>query len=130
MKDKYYSDFPAVPIGGDNPYHCCKDCGISVPEINGRLDGHHKDCAWRHMVEDDLKITTKDKQITTAEIEENMRGVGYIGSGTSLGYIHHLLSENKRLKECLLIIQQRAADNQNDRETVHAVHLLATEGSK
>lgn len=48
MPGEYRSDFPTRPIGGGNPYHCCASCGRSVPEINGRVLGHYRHCAWRH----------------------------------------------------------------------------------
>lgn len=43
----YYCDFQTRPIGKPNPYHCCEYCGRSVPEINGRLDRHLKNCKYR-----------------------------------------------------------------------------------
>ena len=45
-KEKYYSDYPTVPIGGGNPYYCCASCGRSAPQINGSLDGHNDNCEW------------------------------------------------------------------------------------
>jgi hypothetical protein len=44
---KYWHDYPNEPIGGGNPYYMCSDCGISDPQINGRLRGHRSDCEWR-----------------------------------------------------------------------------------
>lgn len=46
-EEPYYSDFPTVPIGGSNPYHMCAICGRSVPEINGDLRRHTRDCEYR-----------------------------------------------------------------------------------
>lgn len=46
MSTTYRTDYPSVPIGGDNPYYCCADCGVSDPEINGRLEGHRSFCSW------------------------------------------------------------------------------------
>jgi len=43
---RYYIDYPIERIGGGNPYYRCKSCGVSDPEINGRLDGHRSDCEW------------------------------------------------------------------------------------
>lgn len=37
--------------------------------------------------------------------------------------------ENARLREALKAIEQRAADNTNDRETVYAVHALARQAA-
>jgi len=51
---KYYSDYPSEPIGGKNPYYKCSLCGISEPQINGRIEGHLKDCPWRIQKESDL----------------------------------------------------------------------------
>ena len=45
--DKYYSDYPKERIGGGNPYYRCSFCGVSDPQINGRLEGHHTDCEYR-----------------------------------------------------------------------------------
>lgn len=42
-----YHDYPNRPIGGDNPYWCCKFCDRSDPEINGRLEGHMPWCKYR-----------------------------------------------------------------------------------
>ena len=42
----YHIDYPSVKIGGDNPYYKCAACGVSDPEINGRLEGHRSDCEW------------------------------------------------------------------------------------
>jgi len=46
-EQKYYFDFPTEPIGGGNPYYCCKYCKRSVPEINGQLNEHHVWCEYR-----------------------------------------------------------------------------------
>lgn len=43
---KYYTNYPSVKIGGTNPYYKCSSCGISDPEINGRLEGHSSECEW------------------------------------------------------------------------------------
>ena len=42
----YYTDYPSVSIGRRNPYYCCAHCGVSDPQINGRLEGHLPDCKW------------------------------------------------------------------------------------
>ncbi len=47
MGEKYYCNYPTEPIGGRNPYYQCAHCKRSVPEINGKLDGHEKDCKYR-----------------------------------------------------------------------------------
>lgn len=39
-------------------------------------------------------------------------------------------AENERLREALKRIKQRSADNLDDRETVHAVHSLASSAIK
>lgn len=44
---KYYSDYPKEPIGGNNPYQMCSYCHVSVPEINGDLEGHKEWCEYR-----------------------------------------------------------------------------------
>jgi len=56
----YYSDYPSSPIGDGNPYYACDDCGISDPEINGRLEGHTFWCSWRKEQERKLKLATAD----------------------------------------------------------------------
>ena len=42
----YRTDYPKKRIGGGNPYYKCAKCGVSDPEINGRLDGHRDSCSW------------------------------------------------------------------------------------
>ena len=49
--EKLYFDYPTEPIGGSNPNYKCASCGMSVPEINGRLEGHLDFCEWRIMME-------------------------------------------------------------------------------
>ena len=43
----YRADYPNRRLGGSNPYWCCAACGISDPQINGRLSGHLRTCTWR-----------------------------------------------------------------------------------
>lgn len=45
-KEEYFCDYPTRPIGGGNPYYCCRSCGRSDPEINGQLSGHGFNCLW------------------------------------------------------------------------------------
>ena len=47
MKTTGRHDYPNKPIGGGNPYYMCAHCGISDPQINGRLRGHGSWCEWR-----------------------------------------------------------------------------------
>jgi hypothetical protein len=58
-KEKYYSDYPTVPIGGGNPYYCCASCGRSAPQINGSLDGHNDNCEW--VIAKKIEIENKDE---------------------------------------------------------------------
>jgi len=44
---EYDTCFDTEPIGGGNPYHRCIYCKISVPQINGNLKNHAKDCLYR-----------------------------------------------------------------------------------
>lgn len=41
-----YFNYPNEPIGGGNPYYRCCACGVSDPQINGRLEGHLPSCSW------------------------------------------------------------------------------------
>ena len=50
---KYYNDYPTIPIGGKNPYYKCAFCGISVPQINGRIENHNENCEYRQLKEKD-----------------------------------------------------------------------------
>lgn len=52
MTEEYRTDYPNEPIGDGNPYYRCCACGLSDPQINGRLSGHATDCAWRRSQED------------------------------------------------------------------------------
>ena len=47
----HYTDYNKKPIGGDNPYYCCADCGISDPQINGEIKGHAPHCSYRKRME-------------------------------------------------------------------------------
>lgn len=44
--ETYRTDYPKKRIGGRNPYYKCARCGVSDPEINGRLEGHRESCSW------------------------------------------------------------------------------------
>ena len=46
-RQTFFDDFETEPIGGGNHYHRCVHCGLSVPGINYRLEGHLKSCAYR-----------------------------------------------------------------------------------
>ncbi len=50
-KHDWFDNFETEPIGGGNPYHRCKGCGISVPELNYALDRHGKWCQYRKLEE-------------------------------------------------------------------------------
>jgi hypothetical protein len=52
---EYHGDYVSVPIGGGNPYYCCADCGISDPQINGRIKGHAEWCKYRIRKENERK---------------------------------------------------------------------------
>lgn len=43
----YFHDYETEPIGGGNPYYRCVHCKMSDPAINGRLEGHRSECAYR-----------------------------------------------------------------------------------
>lgn len=47
QEEKYWCDYPNESIGGGNPYWRCSFCGISDPQINGKLENHAKDCEYR-----------------------------------------------------------------------------------
>lgn len=42
----YRTDYPKKRIGGGNPYYKCAKCGLSDPDINGRIEGHRDSCSW------------------------------------------------------------------------------------
>lgn len=54
--EKYYSDYPNEPIGKPNPYWCCSYCGVSDPEINGRIEDHRKWCQYRIQKEKEKEL--------------------------------------------------------------------------
>ncbi len=79
--DIYYTDYENEPIGGDNPYYCCKDCGISEPQINMALNGHSKSCEYR---------INKEKEIIEKEILEHSNkkmDINIYNTNSDLGYI-------------------------------------------
>lgn len=45
--EQTFHDYANEPIGGSNPYYRCVHCKKSDPAINGRLEGHLPDCAYR-----------------------------------------------------------------------------------
>lgn len=51
----YFSDYAQVPIGGGNPYWECAHCHISIPSINGELNGHSEYCEYRKEKEKELR---------------------------------------------------------------------------
>lgn len=55
----YYSDYPNEPIGGGNPYYRCQHCGVSDPEINGRLEGHRESCEYRLKKEAEIRTQAR-----------------------------------------------------------------------
>jgi hypothetical protein len=52
---KYHSDYPTKSMGGGNPYYCCSYCGISDPQINGKLHNHEETCEYRIKKTQELK---------------------------------------------------------------------------
>jgi len=70
--EKYYDDYPKQKIGKGNPYYCCADCGVSAPEINGRISGHRYYCRWRKQMENGL-IENHEvfKRLKFTEMEKN-----------------------------------------------------------
>ena len=59
-------DYPKYPIGKGNPYWRCSACGISDPQINGRIEGHLESCSWRiaQCVDDTLNAANMLAKIT------------------------------------------------------------------
>lgn len=55
----FYADYPTEPISDENPYSRCCVCKRSVPEINGRLEGHAKGCAWAEQKKRELALARK-----------------------------------------------------------------------
>jgi hypothetical protein len=47
LESVYDFDYPNEPIGGGNPYYCCKYCKVSDPQINGKLENHRTWCEYR-----------------------------------------------------------------------------------
>lgn len=66
MDPVYYHDYDNEPIGGGNPYWRCVHCKRSDPEINGRLEGHDPDCAYRQMKEAALRMHTPGEPVADA----------------------------------------------------------------
>jgi hypothetical protein len=66
----YYSDFPTVPIGGSNPYSMCALCHRSVPEINGDLRRHERNCEYRIRKEKEI---LNDGELTMDKIVDYLK---------------------------------------------------------
>ncbi len=54
-----YLDYPSESLDERNPYKCCSSCGKSVPEINGKLEGHYEWCEWRKKMEANLSNVSR-----------------------------------------------------------------------
>lgn len=63
----FYDSYPSEPIGGGNPSYRCSYCGVSDPEINGRLEGHGEWCEWRQHVEQVEKLRTVKERIAAID---------------------------------------------------------------
>lgn len=50
-KSQYITGYPTKPCGGGNPYYECVHCGVTDPEINGKLENHATHCKWRCEIE-------------------------------------------------------------------------------
>jgi hypothetical protein len=55
----YDDNYPKRKISKDNPYMCCAFCGISAPEINGRLERHSEHCSYRIAKEEEAKRSSE-----------------------------------------------------------------------
>jgi hypothetical protein len=64
----YHDDYPTEPIGGGNPYYRCVFCKLSVPQINGDLNGHDMMCQYRQEKEK-YRISQKDFDTLLDETE-------------------------------------------------------------
>lgn len=53
----YYTNYPKVEIGGSNPYQKCACCGISEPEINGKLENHGSHCKWANRKKRQIEVS-------------------------------------------------------------------------
>lgn len=68
----YHSDYPSDAIGGGNPYYCCAHCKRSDPEINGRIEGHIKDCDYRIRMEIQLGLRPEaDSDLIQSDAERS-----------------------------------------------------------
>ena len=52
-----YNNFPTERCERGNPNHQCVSCKITLPQINGRLEGHASNCAWRKMIEMEIRVS-------------------------------------------------------------------------
>ncbi len=88
----YNDSYPTEPIGGGNPYRRCKSCGRSMPAINGRLEGHHEDCAWRISQTFPYGITQKSE--SDASLPDQMAQLaglaGLLGLKKAADFLLHL----------------------------------------
>ena len=60
---KYWHSYPTKPIGGGNPYYCCSKCGVSDPQINGKLSGHRKNCSWRRRIVEEYLLKRAKREV-------------------------------------------------------------------
>ena len=72
INETYYHDYESEPIGNGNPYYCCVSCGISDPQINGRLEGHADDCEYRQRKENELKVEQNEKDKLIEDLRKQL----------------------------------------------------------
>lgn len=59
----YDTGYPTEKISKDNPYYCCAYCGISEPQINGKIENHASDCEYRLKKEKEKDIEVLKEEI-------------------------------------------------------------------
>lgn len=72
---EYYQDgtpnfngYPTEKCERGNPNHRCVSCKITVPQINGRLEGHARDCSWRRKTELEMSRNTDLRIVPSAAL--------------------------------------------------------------
>jgi hypothetical protein len=100
---EYYNDYPKIKIGKGNPYYMCK-CGVSDPQINGKLENHSSDCEWAlnkhkevNMKNNKLWRIAETLEILSLELDCSVKEIVYLLEGQLLSEeeASQLLSEEE-----------------------------------
>lgn len=126
MEITYFADYPTKPIGKGNPYDCCASCGVSVPEINGSLVNHRRECAYRIQKCKELGIKIWEDELTSPNFNTNKVNELITlaqNDGDAIHYYNRAFAErlvDLVIRECIETIQRNTYRNGNTPENLRS----------